>query len=187
MRQEKIKALMVKLLTFQRHALETGGDPLIPQAYIAEPGGTLNVVALDLALMAPAVKTRTMARLVRSMYELHAEAMAFCSDSWRGQLPKGVSRESMPADLSDWPKQYVVEELTCAGNAPGEQGVICAQTYRREKGHIIWEPVYWYEEKGVTLVPRRMVYDFRGITDVEGALRLVHALPRVCAPGSPVM
>ena len=81
----------------------------------------------------------------------------------------------------------MIEELICAGNAPGEQGLLCSQVYRRERKKLVWEPVYWYDEEGVTVVPRRMVYDLRGVTNVEEAVRLVHALPRLPAPGSPVM
>lgn len=140
----EMKAAALKAFDFQADCIKD--ERSLPHGILYMPDDTVNVYAFDDDFMSSAPKKRTLAALMLKELIEHGGVFALCSDGWGANLPPGISRNEMPANIGDWPEQYRIEMLLCFVNQIGHKGCSAVREYKRTASGIVFQAIEWVGE-----------------------------------------
>jgi len=139
MATQAMQAAAKKLLGLQRAIMEDGSKTLISQGVILPKEGKMEFFAF-IADLDRETKQEISTMLLTKLLVAGDEAISgFVCDSWKGSLPPGVDYETLPRNLSEWPKEYIHEILVCAINQVSQKEARFSQEYTRDENNKpIW-------------------------------------------------
>jgi hypothetical protein len=175
MASELLKAKMESGLEYYRNVVLATDDTPFCHAIITDREGKLTMMAIDSGFMRSVQsKMQLCCMLLKQLFDLGGP-MVFLSDGFKSNLPPHLDEKDFPPNLSDWPKEYVIDSIVCTANAVGEIGISCTQDYTRDStGKAVFKPILFHDQTDNLKYSNRFVWDLTA-RDLKTAIAQVIA------------